>query len=263
MWYIRMPCMHVGMVGSGEEGIVKIIRTLDYHDMSRKAANVISAQVILKPNSILGLATGSTPIGTYDQLARWCEKGDVDFSQVSTYNLDEYRGLEPSDVQSYHYFMRKNFFDKININLANTHVPDGANPDEKDACASYDEKVRRAGYPDLQLLGIGHNGHIGFNEPADHFSCGTHCVDLTESTISANSRLFARKEDVPRQAYTMGIQTIMYARIILIIASGADKAEAVYNMCFGPVTPSCPASILQLHTNCVVIADEAALSLCK
>ena len=241
---------------------MRIIRTADYADMSRKAANIISAQVILKPNSVLGLATGTTPLAAYEQLIRWCDRGDVDFSEVSTYNLDEYRGLTHDDPQSYHFFMRKNFFDHINIDLSRTHVPDGSNPDAAAACADYDKLVRDAGYPDLQLLGIGNNGHIGFNEPDEHFSKGTHCVDLTESTIKANSRLFEREEDVPRQAYTMGVQTIMYARMILVIASGEAKAEAVRRMCFGPVDPECPASILQLHTNCVVIADEAALSEC-
>ena len=241
---------------------MKILRAKDYADMSRKAANIISAQVILKPDSVLGLATGSTPIGTYQQLAKWCDKGDCDFSQVSTYNLDEYRGLSHDDPQSYHYFMRENFFNHVNIDINNTHVPDGANPDAEAACAEYDRIVAAAGYPDLQLLGIGNNGHIGFNEPADCFSKGTHCVDLTESTIKANSRLFEREEDVPRQAYTMGVQTIMYARMILVVANGAAKAQAVHDMCYGPVTPSCPAAILQLHTNCVVVADEEALALC-
>ena len=241
---------------------MRIIHTTDYNDMSRKAANVISAQVILKPTSVLGLATGTTPLGAYRQLARWCERGDVDFSQVSTYNLDEYRGLSHEDVQSYHHFMRANFFDHINIDLANTHVPDGSNPDAEAACTEYDHMVAAAGYPDLQLLGIGRNGHIGFNEPDSVFSKGTHLVNLTESTIEANSRLFDSPDDVPRQAYTMGVQTIMYARIVLVIASGEDKARAVRDMCLGPVDPRCPASILQLHTNCVVIADGAALSLC-
>lgn len=241
---------------------MKIIHAKDYEDMSRKAANIISAQVILKPDCVLGLATGSTPIGAYHQLIKWYEKGDIDFSQVHTYNLDEYRGLSHDDVQSYHYFMRDNLFDHINIDQANTHVPDGSNLDAEAACAEYDRIVAAAGYPDLQLLGIGNNGHIGFNEPDDHFSAGTHCVDLTESTIRANSRLFEKEEDVPRQAYTMGTQTIMYARMILVVANGEKKAQAVRDMCYGPVTPSCPASILQLHTNCVLVADEAALSLC-
>lgn len=241
---------------------MKIVRAKDYQDMSRKAANIISAQVILKPECILGLATGSTPMGAYQQLIKWYEKGDVDFSQVSTFNLDEYVGLSDDDPQSYHYFMRKNFFDHVNIDLAKTHVPDGATKDPESFCKNYDRMIAEACYPDLQLLGIGNNGHIGFNEPDDHFSAGTHCVDLTESTIQANSRLFEKEEDVPRQAYTMGVQTIMYAHMILVVANGEKKAQAVRDMCFGPVTPSCPASILQLHTNCVVVADEAALSLC-
>ena len=241
----------------------KIVKARDYADMSRKAANIISAQVILKPDCVLGLATGSTPIGAYHQLIDWYNKGDVDFSQVSTYNLDEYRGLTHDDPQSYHYFMRDNFFDHINIDLANTHVPDGSNPDAEAACSAYDKMVEEAGYPDLQLLGIGNNGHIGFNEPDDHFSKGTHCVDLTESPIEADSRLFGGGGDGARQAYTMGVQTIMYARMILVVANGAAKAQAVHDMCFGPVTPQCPASILQLHPNVVVVADAEALSLCE
>ena len=242
---------------------MKIIHAKDYEDMSRKAANIIAAQVILKPSCVLGLATGTTPIGTYQNLVEACKNGDCDFSEVSTYNLDEYRGLDHNDPQSYHFFMRDNLFDHINIDLANTHVPDGSNPDAAAACAEYDKIVAEAGYTDLQLLGIGNNGHIGFNEPDDHFSAGTHCVDLTESTIQANSRLFEKEEDVPRQAYTMGTQTIMYSRMILVVANGEKKAQAVHDMCFGPIAPSCPASILQLHPNCVVVADDAALSMCE
>ena len=241
---------------------MKIIRCKDYADMSRKAANIISAQVILKPNAKLGLATGTTPIGAYQQLIKWYEKDDVDFAEVSTYNLDEYRGLSHDDPQSYHYFMRDNFFDHININLDNTHVPDGSNPNAEEACAEYDALVKAAGYVDLQLLGIGNNGHIGFNEPDEAFSKGTHCVYLTESTIKANSRLFEREEDVPRQAYTMGVQTIMRAKMILVVANGSAKQQAVYDMVYGPVTPRVPASILQLHTNCILVADEEALGMC-
>lgn len=242
---------------------MKIIQAHDYEDMSRKAANIIAAQVTLKPACVLGLATGSTPIGTYQNLIRLYEQGDLDFSQVSTYNLDEYRGLSHDDVQSYHYFMREQLFSHVNIDLDNTHVPDGSNPDAEDACSSYDRMVAAAGYPDLQLLGIGNNGHIGFNEPADAFSKGTFCVDLTESTIEANSRLFERIEDVPRQAYTMGVQTIMSARMVLMVANGEKKAQAVRDMCQGPISPACPASVLQLHPNCIVVADAAALSLCE
>ena len=243
--------------------MIRIVRARDYEDMSRKAANIISSQVILKPNCVLGLATGSTPIGAYQQLVEWYKKGDLDFSQVSTYNLDEYRGLTHDDPQSYHYFMNENLFNHVNIDIANTHVPDGSNPDAEAACAEYDAMVAAAGYPDLQLLGIGNNGHIGFNEPDDHFSYGTHCVDLTESTIEANSRLFKKIEDVPRQAYTMGTHTIMSARAILVVANGEKKAQAVHDMCYGPITPSCPASILQFHPNVILVADEPALALCK
>ncbi len=242
--------------------MIKIVRARDYKDMSRKAANIISAQVILKPDCVLGLATGDSPIGTYQQLIDWYNKGDVDFSQVRTYNLDEYYGIADDDPQSYHYFMNKYFFSQINIDPANVHVPAGSNTDIEDACSSFDKMVAEAGFCDLQLLGIGRNGHIGFNEPDDVFSKGTHCVDLTESTIEANSRLFEREEDVPRRAYTMGVQTIMNARSILVVANGDKKAQAVYDMCFGPVTPKCPASILQLHTNVTVVADEEALALC-
>lgn len=242
---------------------MKIIPAKDYQDLSRKAANIISAQVILKPESVIGLATGTTPIGAYSQLIEWYKKGDVDFSQMRTYNLDEYRGLEHDDPQSYHYFMNDKLFNHINIDPNNVHVPDGANPNIEEACTTYDDMIEEAGFCDLQLLGIGNNGHIGFNEPDTAFSKGTHCVDLTESTIQANARLFEKAEDVPRQAYTMGVQTIMMARSILVVASGAAKADAVYDMCFGPVTPQVPASILQLHTNCVVVADGEALARCS
>ena len=241
---------------------MELVRAKDYTDMSRKAANIISAQVILHPDTILGLATGDTPKGTYAQLAEWQKKGDCSFARCSSYNLDEYVGLSDDHPQSYHYFMRKYFFDLVDIDIANTHVPDGAAEDPAAACEEYDRMVAAAGYPDLQLLGIGRNGHIGFNEPDDHFARGTHVVDLTESTIEANSRLFDSIDDVPRQAMSMGIQTIMLARRILVLASGADKAQAVRDMVFGLITPKVPASILQLHPNCTVIADEAACSLC-
>lgn len=241
---------------------MRVIRTKDYQDMSRKAANIISAQVITKPDSVLGLATGSSPIGTYEQLVAWYNKDDIDFSQVHTYNLDEYVGLTPDNPQSYHYFMNEHLFKHVNIDIANTHVPDGSNPHAEEVCPAYDAAVEAAGYPDLQLLGIGHNGHIGFNEPADSFATGTHVVDLTESTIQANSRLFNSIDEVPRQAYTMGIRTIMFAKRILVVVSGADKADAVYEMLYGPITPACPATILQLHPDVTIVADEAALSKC-
>ena len=246
-----------------EEGDLnmKIIKTKDYADMSRKAANIIAAQVIMKPDCVLGLATGSTPIGTYKELIKAYETGDLDFSLVKTANLDEYRGLEKTNDQSYDYFMKENLFNHININFENLNIPNGEKPDAEEECARYEAAVKALGGQDLQLLGMGHNGHIGFNEPADEFPKVTHCVDLQESTIQANKRFFEKVEDVPTQAYTMGIGTIMQAKKILVVASGADKAEIVKKAFFGPITPQVPASILQLHPDVTVVVDEAAGSL--
>ena len=240
---------------------MKIIKTKDYVDMSRKAANIIAAQIIMKPDCVLGLATGSTPIGTYKELIKAYENGDLDFSLVKTANLDEYRGLEKTNNQSYDYFMKDNLFNHININFENLNIPNGEKPDAEEECARYEAVVKALGGQDLQLLGMGHNGHIGFNEPADEFPKETHCVDLQESTIQANKRFFEKVEDVPTQAYTMGIGTIMQAKKILVIASGADKAEIVKKAFFGPITPQVPASILQLHPDVTVVVDEAAGSL--
>ena len=240
---------------------MRIIKTKDYADMSRKAANIIAAQVIAKPDCVLGLATGSTPIGTYKELIKAYENGDLDFSQVKTANLDEYRGLEKTNDQSYDYFMKENLFNHININFDNLNIPNGEKPDAEEECARYEAVVKALGGQDLQLLGMGHNGHIGFNEPADEFPKETHCVDLQESTIQANKRFFEKVEDVPTQAYTMGIGTIMQAKKILVVASGADKAEIVKKAFFGPITPQVPASILQLHADVTVVVDEAAGSL--
>ena len=240
--------------------MMRIIRAKDYEDMSRKAAAVLAAQVTVKPDCVLGLATGSTPIGTYDCLAQWCKEGVLDFSRVSTVNLDEYRGLDHENDQSYYYFMHKHLFDRVNIDAARTNVPDGMEPDSDKECRRYEDLIASLGGLDLQLLGLGHNGHIGFNEPAEVFDKETHCVDLTESTIEANKRFFASADDVPRQAYTMGIGTIMRAKKILVVASGEDKAEIVAKAFFGDVTPSVPASILQMHPDVTVVADAAALS---
>ena len=245
-----------------EKGItMNIIRAKDYQDMSRKAANIISAQIIMKPDCVLGLATGSTPVGTYRQLIEWYEKGDLDFSRVSTVNLDEYRGLTHTGPQSYYYFMQENLFDHVNIDKAATHVPDGTNPDAADACAKHEQIIKSLGGIDLQLLGLGNNGHIGFNEPGAAFEKETHLVDLAESTIRANARFFASIDEVPKQAYTMGIRTIMQAKKILVVVSGEGKADIVSRAFFGPVTPEVPASILQMHPDVTVVCDEAALSL--
>ncbi|MBE6942214.1 MAG: glucosamine-6-phosphate deaminase [Ruminococcaceae bacterium] len=240
---------------------MRLIRAKDYQDASRKVANIISAQVILKPECVLGLATGSSPIGAYQQLIKWCDKGDVDFSQTKTVNLDEYVGLTADHDQSYSYFMHQNFFDHINIDPANTNLPNGLELDAAKECARYDKVIANLGGVDLQLLGIGANGHIGFNEPAEQFSTGTNRVDLTASTITANSRFFENESMVPRQAYTMGMLAIMQAKRIVMIATGKNKAQAVYDSFCGPVTPRVPASILQLHPDFVLVADEEALSL--
>lgn len=239
---------------------MRIIKTTDYNDMSRKAANIISAQIISKPDCVLGLATGSTPIGTYKKLVERYEKGDLDFSAITTVNLDEYKGLPKENDQSYYYFMHENLFDHVNIRPEASHLPNGIVDDSDAECARYEELIRSLGGQDLQLLGLGHNGHIGFNEPSDNFEKVTHCVNLQERTIEANKRFFASADDVPKQAYTMGIGTIMQAKKILIIASGEDKADIVRDAFFGPITPKIPASVLQLHSDVILVADAAALS---
>lgn len=242
---------------------MRIYKAKDYKDMSRKAANIISAQVISKPDSILGLATGSTPIGTYDQLVEWYNKGDIDFSEVTTVNLDEYKGLERTNDQSYYYFMHKHLFDRVNIRQERTFIPNGMNMNAEEECARYQKLIDDLGGIDLQLLGLGHNGHIGFNEPGEALEKDVHCVDLTENTIEANRRFFDSIDDVPRQAYTMGIKSIMHAKKILVVVSGEDKADILKESFFGKVTSKVPASILQLHPHVTLVADEAALSKCE
>lgn len=242
---------------------MRIIVAKDYADVSRKAANIIAAQVQLKPDCVLGLATGSSPVGAYMQLVDWYKKGDVDFSRVRTVNLDEYLGLPRENDQSYYYFMHHNLFDHVNLPEGASNLPNGMAEDMNAECARYDALIRSMGGVDLQLLGIGHDGHIGFNEPCDHFPTGTHVVDLAERTIEANQRFFASRDEVPRKAVTMGIGTIMAARKVVLVASGAEKAPIVKEAFFGPVTPQVPASILQMHPDVTLVADEAALSLVK
>ena len=240
--------------------MIRIYLEKDYEGMSRRAANVIAAEIIKKPDCVLGLATGSTPIGTYKNLIDMCNKGEISFKDVTTVNLDEYKGLAGTHDQSYRYFMNDNLFNHVDIVMENTNVPDGLAEDADEECARYDELVESLGFADLQLLGLGNNGHIGFNEPDSVYTKATHVVNLTESTIDANKRFFASADDVPRQALTMGMGCIMAARRVLLIANGEGKAEAIYNAFSGPITPECPASILQLHPDVVVICDEAALS---
>ena len=239
---------------------MRIYQEKDYNAMSRRAAAVIAAQVVSKPDCVLGLATGSSPVGTYKQLIQWHEQGDLSFAEVRSVNLDEYYGLAPDHDQSYRYFMQTNLFDHVDIAAGNTNVPSGLAKDPAEECARYEQVVRELGYADLQLLGMGRNGHIGFNEPCDCFPLDTHLVDLTESTIEANARFFASANDVPRQALTMGIGTIMKARKILVVVSGEDKAEAVWKAFRGPIVPEVPASILQLHPDVTLVGDVSALS---
>lgn len=240
---------------------MELIVAKNYYDMSRKAANIISAQMILKPNSVLGLATGSTPIGIYDQLVEWYQKGDLDFARIITVNLDEYRGLSPENEQSYHYFMMQHLFSRVNLPDENHFLPDGTNPDSDAECKRYKKVIDSLGGTDLQLLGLGHNGHIGFNEPADSFAKDVHLVNLTERTIEANKRFFASAEEVPKQAYTMGVGTILQAKKILLVVSGAEKAKALQQVMNGPICPQVPGSILQLHHDVTIVADEAASAL--
>lgn len=240
---------------------MQIYRAKDYQDLSRRAAAILCAQVVLEPDCVLGLATGSTPLGAYRQLVERHSRGEVDFSRVTSVNLDEYCGIDPKDSQSYRYYMQQNLFDHINIRPENTHLPDGLAADPQAECRRYDQIIRSVGGIDLQLLGLGNNGHIGFNEPGDFFEKDTFLVDLAPSTIAANRRFFEREDQVPRQAYTMGIRPIMQARKILIIVSGAGKAEIVRRAFTGAVTPRVPASVLQLHGDVTLLGDAEALSL--
>lgn len=237
---------------------MRIIIANDYDDMSKKAAYLIGSQLMLKPNSVLGFATGSTPIGTYKELINIYKNGIIDFSEVTAFNLDEYFELPKDNPQSYDYFMKMNLFNHVNIDEENTNIPNGMCDNIERECADYERKMREAGGIDLQLLGIGRNGHIGFNEPRDNFKSDTHLVLLDEDTIEANSRFFDSMEDVPTKALSMGIGSIMRAKKIVLLASGEGKAEAIYNTVKGPITPKVPASILQLHPDVTIIVDKEA-----
>ena len=233
----------------------------DYQDVSRKAANIMSAQIIMKPNAVLGLATGSTPVGLYKQLIEWYNKGDLDFSQITSVNLDEYKGLSGDNDQSYRYFMDSNLFDHINIPEENINFLNGNAENLEEECKAYEERIKKSGGIDIQLLGIGSNGHIAFNEPSDSFQRWSHVVALKESTIKDNSRFFKSIEEVPTHAVTMGIGSIMQAKRILIIAIGENKAKAIKQLIDGNVTSQCPASVLQFHTDVTLMLDKGAASL--
>ena len=235
---------------------MKTIKAQSYKELSRIAADVIAAQILGKPDSVIGLATGSTPIGTYAELADKCNRGELDFSAVTTVNLDEYVGLGGEHPQSYRCFMNRNLFERINVRPECTFVPNGCAEDLAAECRAYDARIEQLGGVDLQLLGIGIDGHIGFNEPDDHFTRETHEVTLDESTIEANSRFFASSAEVPRRALTMGMGAIMGARRILMVVNGKNKEEILRRALQGPITPLVPASILQLHPDVTVVYSE-------
>lgn len=241
---------------------MKIFNVKNYDEMSKKAAAIIAAQIVNKPASVLGLATGSTPIGTYQYLVKKYQEGELDFTEIKTANLDEYKGLNKENDQSYYYFMNDHLFRHVNIKPEHTNIPDGMAENGEAECRRYEEVIQTLGGVDLQLLGLGHDGHIGFNEPEESFPNNTHCVNLTEMTIDANKRFFTSADEVPKQAFTMGIGTIMRAKKVVMVVSGQDKASILKKTLYGPVTPQVPASILQFHPDVIVIADEAALSEC-
>ena len=235
---------------------MNFITVKTYDELSRKAADIIAAQIIVKPNCVLGLATGSSPVGTYKNLIEDNKNGKIDFSNVTSVNLDEYVGLDGSNDQSYRYFMNNNLFNHVNIDKSKTFVPNGCAADLKAEGEAYDAMIKALGGIDLQLLGIGLDGHIGFNEPDDFFTGPTHEVVLDESTIQANARFFASENEVPKTAITMGMMSIMQAKKILLVANGAAKKEIIEKSFFGPITPEVPASILQLHPDVTVIYSE-------
>lgn len=237
---------------------MNIIKVKSYDELSKSCAELIAGQINEKADSVLGLATGSSPIGTYHELINLYKLGKVNFSNIKTVNLDEYVGLTKDNEQSYYYFMNKNLFSHVNINKNNIHIPDGSKKDSEKECLSYEATIKKLGGIDLQLLGLGHNGHIGFNEPDEIFPKLTHSVKLSESTIEANSRFFESPSDVPKMAYTMGIGTIFKAKKIILIASGDDKANIVKQAFYGEITPKIPASILQLHPDVTIIVDNNA-----
>lgn len=237
---------------------MKLVIAKDYEEMSKLAAEEMAKTVEENPSAVLGLATGGTPVGMYKELIKMNKEGKIDFSKITSVNLDEYVGLDGDHDQSYRYFMNTNLFNHINIDKSKTFVPNGKAEDVEKECKEYDERIEKLGGIDVQLLGIGNNGHVGFNEPADELSLGTHLTGLTESTIEANARFFEKKEDVPTQAITMGLGGIMKAKKIILIASGAGKAEIIEKLIKGKITTQVPASMLQMHNNVVVIVDEAA-----
>lgn len=239
---------------------MRIIVVDNYEEMSKKAANMVASQVILKPNSVLGLATGDTPVGMYEEIISLYKNEEVDFSKVKTFNLDEYYGLSKENPQSYYYYMMNHLFNHVNIDENNINIPNGMVDNIESECKNYDKRIVEVGGIDLQVLGIGVNGHIGFNEPDISFESETHLVNLDEKTIESNSRFFNSKEEVPTKAISMGIKTIMHSKKIILLACGNSKADAIFETINGKINPNMPASILQLHRDVVVIVDKEAAS---
>lgn len=240
---------------------MKIIVEKDYQAMSKRAALMVASQIRLKSNTNLGLATGGTPIGMYDKLIDIHQNNEVDFSEVKSFNLDEYCGLKKDHENSYHYYMMNNFFNEINIQTENIHIPDGSAADFKKESRDYEKLIKKAGGIDLQILGIGTNAHIGFNEPAEKLNAETEIVDLTEETITANSRYFENIEDVPKKAISMGMASILKANRIILLASGKNKAEAIQKTVNGQISTQAPSSLLQTHPEITIIVDQEAASL--
>ncbi len=239
---------------------MRIIIVENYEEMSKKAAAMMASQIILKPESVLGLATGDTPLGMYKELIRMYNENMIDFSKVKTFNLDEYYGLGKDSNQSYNYYMTNNLFNHVNIDKENINIPNGMVKNIEEECISYEKRIKEAGGIDIQVLGIGVNGHIGFNEPDVNFEAETHLVNLDEKTIESNSRFFKCIEEVPTKAISMGIKTIMYSKKIVLLANGASKADAIAKTVNGKISPEVPASILQLHQDVAIIVDKEAAS---
>lgn len=240
---------------------MRIIIANDYNDMSKKASNMVAAQILLKPNSVLGLATGSTPLKTYDYLVKLYNDETISFNEVVTFNLDEYVGISTQNINSYHYYMEDKFFKHIDIKSENTHIPNGKAQNIHSECIGYEKTIHSKGGIDFQILGIGNNGHIGFNEPDLKFEAVTHPIDLDDETIKANSRFFNSGEKVPKSAITMGVKTIMNARKVILLANGNGKAETIYKTIYGKIDPKLPASILQLHPDVTFILDKKSAAL--
>lgn len=240
---------------------MELIVVKDYEEMSKKAAAIMWSQVLLKKDSVLGLATGDTPLGMYKELISKYKKNEIDFSKVKTFNLDEYYGVDRNNSQSYYFYMMNNFFKYINIDMSNINIPDGTAQNVEKECINYDRKIKEAGGMDLQILGIGVNGHIGFNEPNVSFEAQTHLVSLDDKTIKSNARFFNSIDEVPVKAISMGIKTILQSKKIILLASGESKAKAIYNTVKGKISPETPASILQLHQDVTIILDEKAANL--